>query len=89
MTVPIRVLIVDDDALVRSGLTMMLSGAPQIEVVGEASDGRGVLPAVDLHHPDVVLMDIRMPRARRDRRHPAAERTAPSARGARAHHFRR
>jgi DNA-binding NarL/FixJ family response regulator len=62
MTVPIRVLIVDDDALVRSGLTMMLSGAPQIEVVGEASDGRGVLPAVDLHHPDVVLMDIRMPR---------------------------
>ena len=62
MTAPIRVLIVDDDAMVRSGLTMMLSGAPQIEVVGEASDGRGVLPAVNLHHPDVVLMDIRMPR---------------------------
>jgi len=62
MTAPIRVLIVDDDALVRSGLTTMLSGAPQIEVVGEASDGHGVLPAVDLHHPDVVLMDIRMPR---------------------------
>ena len=61
MTAPIRVLIVDDDALVRSGLTMMLSGAPHIEVVGEASDGRGVLPAVDLHHPNVVLMDIRMP----------------------------
>ena len=62
MTAQIRVLIVDDDALVRSGLTMMLSGAPQIQVVGEASDGRGVLPAIDLHHPDVVLMDIRMPR---------------------------
>jgi DNA-binding NarL/FixJ family response regulator len=62
VTAPIRVLIVDDDAMVRSGLTMMLSGAPQIEVVGEASDGRGVLPAVDLHNPDVVLMDIRMPR---------------------------
>jgi DNA-binding NarL/FixJ family response regulator len=62
MTIPIRVLIVDDDALVRSGLTMMLSGTPQIEVVGEASDGRGVLAAVDLHHPDVILMDIRMPR---------------------------
>jgi DNA-binding NarL/FixJ family response regulator len=62
MTTPIRVLIVDDDALVRSGLTMMLSGAPQIEIVGEASDGRGVLAAVDLHHPDVILMDIRMPR---------------------------
>jgi DNA-binding NarL/FixJ family response regulator len=62
MIVPIRVLIVDDDALVRSGLTMMLSGAPQIEVIGEADDGRGVLAAVDLHRPDVVLMDIRMPR---------------------------
>ena len=62
MTIPIRVLIVDDDALVRSGLTMILSGTPQIEVVGEASDGRGVLAAVDLHHPDVILMDIRMPR---------------------------
>lgn len=57
----IRVLLVDDDALVRSGLRMMLAGAPQIEVVGEAEDGRGVLPAVDKHHPDVVLMDIRMP----------------------------
>jgi DNA-binding NarL/FixJ family response regulator len=40
---------------------MMLAGAPQIEVVGEADDGRGVLAAVDKHHPDVVLMDIRMP----------------------------
>ena len=57
----IRVLLVDDDALVRSGLRMMLAGAPQIEVVGEADDGRGVLAAVDKHHPDVVLMDIRMP----------------------------
>ncbi len=57
----IRVLLVDDDALVRSGLRMMLAGAEQIEVVGEADDGRGVLPAVDLHRPDVVLMDIRMP----------------------------
>ena len=57
----IRVLLVDDDALVRSGLRMMLAGAPEIEVVGEAEDGRGVLGAVDLHRPDVVLMDIRMP----------------------------
>ena len=57
----IRVLIVDDDALVRSGLQMMLSGAPSLEVVGEAADGREVLGAVDLHRPDVVLMDIRMP----------------------------
>jgi DNA-binding NarL/FixJ family response regulator len=57
----IRVLLVDDDALVRSGLRMMLAGAAEIEVVAEAEDGRGVLPAVDAHRPDVVLMDIRMP----------------------------
>ncbi|MBB4661291.1 response regulator [Conexibacter arvalis] len=57
----IRVLLVDDDALVRSGLRMMLAGAERIEVVGEADDGRGVLAAVDRHRPDVVLMDIRMP----------------------------
>jgi DNA-binding NarL/FixJ family response regulator len=57
----IRVLLVDDDPLVRSGLKMMLAGAEQVEVVGEADDGRGVLGAVDLHRPDVVLMDIRMP----------------------------
>ncbi|MES1193999.1 MAG: response regulator transcription factor [Solirubrobacterales bacterium] len=58
---PIRVLLVDDDALVRSGLKMMLSGAAGIAVVGEADDGRGVLAAVDHHRPDVVLMDLRMP----------------------------
>ncbi len=57
----VRVLLVDDDPLVRSGLRMMLAGAQQVEVVGEADDGRGVLAAVDLHRPDVVLMDIRMP----------------------------
>jgi DNA-binding NarL/FixJ family response regulator len=57
----IRVLLVDDDALVRSGLRLMLAGAPNLEVVGEAPDGREVLGAVDLHRPDVVLMDIRMP----------------------------
>ena len=61
MSEVIRVLLVDDDPLVRSGLKLMLSGAEQIEVVGEVDDGRGVLPAVDKHHPDVVLMDIRMP----------------------------
>lgn len=58
----IRVLIVDDDALVRSGLRMMLSGSERIDVVAEAQDGSGVLVAVDAHRPDVVLMDLRMPR---------------------------
>jgi DNA-binding NarL/FixJ family response regulator len=62
---PIRVLLVDDDALVRSALTMMLDGAggdPGISVVGEAGDGADVPDAVAAHAPDVVLMDIRMPR---------------------------
>ena len=58
----IRVLIVDDDPLVRAGLTMMLGGAARIEVVGEAADGSEVLGALDRHHADVVLMDLRMPK---------------------------
>ncbi|MFF3947463.1 response regulator [Streptomyces sp. NPDC001902] len=57
-----RVLIVDDDPLVRSGLRMMLSGARDVEVVAEAADGTEVLPLVEAHRPDLVLMDIRMPR---------------------------
>ncbi|MFD9941753.1 response regulator [Nonomuraea sp. NPDC059023] len=60
-TAPIRVLIVDDDALVRAGLSMILSGAGDIEIVGEAADGAQVPPSVAEHRPDVVLMDIRMP----------------------------
>jgi DNA-binding NarL/FixJ family response regulator len=56
------VLIVDDDALVRAGLTMILSGADDVRVVGEAADGGEVPAAVAAHRPDVVLMDIRMPR---------------------------
>jgi DNA-binding NarL/FixJ family response regulator len=59
---PIRVLIVDDDALVRAGLAMMLGGAADLEIVGEAEDGSQVLAAIDAHRPDVVLMDIRMPK---------------------------
>ena len=57
----IRVLLVDDDPLVRCGLRVMLDGAGAIAIVGEAEDGRGVLSAVDAHRPDVVLMDLRMP----------------------------
>jgi DNA-binding NarL/FixJ family response regulator len=59
---PIRVLIVDDDALVRAGLSMILDATEDIRVVAEAADGNEVLPAVDAYAPDVVLMDIRMPR---------------------------
>jgi DNA-binding NarL/FixJ family response regulator len=57
----IRVVIVDDDALVRAGLTMMLDGARGIRVVGEARDGGEVPAVLDAHTADVVLMDLRMP----------------------------
>jgi DNA-binding NarL/FixJ family response regulator len=60
-TAPIGVLIVDDDPLVRAGLAMMLGGASDVSVVAEAGNGTEVLPLVDQHAPDVVLMDIRMP----------------------------
>jgi DNA-binding NarL/FixJ family response regulator len=59
--VKIRVLLVDDDALVRTGLRMILSSSEELEVVGEAADGADAVAAVLAHRPDVVLMDIRMP----------------------------
>lgn len=57
----IRLLLVDDDPLVRAGLALMMGGADDIEVVGEAADGAEVEALVDRTRPDVVLMDIRMP----------------------------
>jgi DNA-binding NarL/FixJ family response regulator len=62
MTGPVRVVIVDDDPLVRAGLRLLLGGAPQLEVVGEAADGAEGLEVIGRTRPDVVLMDIRMPR---------------------------
>ncbi|MGX1613995.1 response regulator transcription factor [Micromonospora chalcea] len=62
MSAPVRVLIVDDDPLVRGALSMILGGVPDLAVVGEATDGAEVPEAVAAHAPDVVLMDIRMPR---------------------------
>ena len=61
MSAAVRVLIVDDDALVRAGLSLMLGGAPGVTVVGEAIDGSELLGAVDRHRPDVILLDLRMP----------------------------
>ncbi|MEU4210934.1 response regulator transcription factor [Streptomyces sp. NPDC026206] len=58
---PIRVLLVDDDPLVRAGLSFMMGGLPDIRIVGEASDGAEVAALVERLTPDVVLMDIRMP----------------------------
>ena len=56
-----RIVIVDDDPLVRMGLRAILSSEPGWEVVAEAGDGEQALAAVREHVPDVVLMDVRMP----------------------------
>ena len=58
---PIRVLVVDDQELVRSGFCVILDTAEGITVAGEAANGEAALAAAAAHHPDVVLMDIRMP----------------------------
>lgn len=57
----IRVLVVDDQAIVRDGLVTVLSLVPDLQVVGQAADGGEAIAAVDRHVPDVVLMDLRMP----------------------------
>jgi DNA-binding NarL/FixJ family response regulator len=58
---PIRVLVVDDQELVRSGFCVILEAAEGITVVGEAANGEAAVSAAAAHQPDVVLMDIRMP----------------------------
>jgi DNA-binding NarL/FixJ family response regulator len=58
---PLRVVLVDDQPLVRAGIGFILSTEPGIDVASEAGDGRQGLVAVEAHRPDVVLMDIRMP----------------------------
>ncbi|WP_030993411.1 response regulator transcription factor [Streptomyces decoyicus] len=57
----IRVLLADDQLLVRAGFKVLLDAQPDIEVVAEAADGQQALAAVREHRPDIVLMDIRMP----------------------------
>lgn len=58
----IRVLVADDQALVRRGMTLMLAVEPDMEVVGQASDGVEAVEMAQQLHPDVVLMDLHMPR---------------------------
>jgi DNA-binding NarL/FixJ family response regulator len=58
---PVRVLVVDDDDLMRAGLRAVLSSDETIDVVGEAADGRAAVEQIRLDPPDVVLMDVRMP----------------------------
>ena len=57
----IRVVVVDDQALVRAGFSVLLRSAAAIEVVGEAGNGSEAVEVVTHERPDVVLMDIRMP----------------------------
>jgi DNA-binding NarL/FixJ family response regulator len=59
--VTIRILVCDDQALVRSGFQMILEAQPDIEVVGEAEDGREAIVLANRLLPDVILMDVRMP----------------------------
>jgi DNA-binding NarL/FixJ family response regulator len=62
MTLPkIRLLLVDDQQIIRQGLKSLLDAKPDLEVVGEAENGRQALAQVQALHPDVVLMDVRMP----------------------------
>src|SRR3954466_3272921 len=57
----ITVVLVDDHAVVRTGLAQLLSGAPDIEVVGQAADGAEAIEVVREAHPDVIVMDLQMP----------------------------
>jgi DNA-binding NarL/FixJ family response regulator len=60
-TEPVRIVIVDDDQLVRMALRLIVDGEPDLTVVGEAADGDGAITEVGELRPDVVLMDVRMP----------------------------
>jgi DNA-binding NarL/FixJ family response regulator len=62
VTSPVRVVVADDQAAVREGLVIMLDLLDDVEVVGQAADGDEAIRLVDELHPDVVLMDLRMPR---------------------------
>jgi DNA-binding NarL/FixJ family response regulator len=58
---PLRLVIADDQASVRQGLVLLLDAVPDIEVVGAAADGEQALDLVAAHHPDAILLDLRMP----------------------------
>ncbi|GGU77198.1 DNA-binding response regulator [Streptomyces litmocidini] len=77
---PIRVVIADDEPLIRAGIRMILISDPEIEVVGEAGDGREAVEAARAHAADVVLLDIQMPVLDGLSALPELRRAAPAAR---------
>ena len=87
---PIRVLLADDQPLLRAGFRVILEAEPDIEVVGEAADGLQAVDRAPALRPDVVLMDIRMPRLDGLEATAPARRPAPDgpATGAHADHLR-
>ena len=76
----IRIVIADDHAIVRRGLRVLLAAAPQFELVGEAGDGPEAVAQVCAHRPDVVLLDIMMPRMTGDQVIGVIQREAPGTR---------
>ncbi|MER7910945.1 response regulator transcription factor [Streptomyces sp. NPDC003444] len=77
---PIRVVIADDEPLIRAGIRMILISDPDIQVVGEAADGRAAVEAARAHAADVVLLDIQMPVLDGLSALPELRRAAPAAR---------
>ena len=84
----IKVLLVDDHKLVRAGLQSLLATTDDIAVVGTAADGSEAIGVATATDPDVVLMDLSMPRDERGRGHPQAAMPHAQREGRGAHHVR-
>ena len=76
----LRVVVADDEPLVRQGMRLVLELEPGLEILGEASDGREALELVRRHRPDLALLDVRMPGDGRDRGRPVDLRRTRSPR---------
>ena len=86
---PVRVVLADDHPVVRAGLAALLGSLPDIEVVGVAADGRSAVKEVVLQRPDVAMLDLQMPRARRVGGDPGDRPAGAGRRRPGPHHVRR